>query len=150
MPIYEYRCAACGHDLEALQKMSDSPLRKCPECGKSQLRRLVSAPSFRLKGGGWYETDFKGGSEKKRNLVESGNGGGDSSDSADSSKDSAAKEAPAQVADAKSAKGTESESKKAEPAKAESKAKEPAPSKPAAAKSSKTAAGKSTSKSARR
>jgi putative FmdB family regulatory protein len=70
MPIYEYRCAACSHYLDALQKMSDAPLRKCPECGKSQLRRLVSAPSFRLKGSGWYETDFKGDSEKKRNLVE--------------------------------------------------------------------------------
>jgi putative FmdB family regulatory protein len=70
MPIYEYRCAACGHYLDALQKMSDAPLRKCPECGKSQLRRLVSAPQFRLKGSGWYETDFKGDSEKKRNLVE--------------------------------------------------------------------------------
>src|SRR5512147_1910086 len=70
MPIYEYRCAACGHYLDALQKMSDAPLRKCPECGKSQLRRLVSAPQFRLKGSGWYETDFKGDKEKKRNLVE--------------------------------------------------------------------------------
>jgi putative FmdB family regulatory protein len=70
MPIYEYRCAACGHYLDALQKMSDAPLRKCPDCGKSQLRRLVSAPQFRLKGSGWYETDFKGDSEKKRNLVE--------------------------------------------------------------------------------
>ena len=70
MPIYEYGCAACGHHLEALQKMADAPLRKCPECGKSRLRRLVSAPQFRLKGSGWYETDFKGDSEKKRNLVE--------------------------------------------------------------------------------
>ena len=70
MPIYEYRCAACSHYLDALQKMSDAPLRKCPECGKSQLRRLVSAPSFRLKGSGWYETDFKGDKDKKRNLVE--------------------------------------------------------------------------------
>ena len=70
MPIYEYRCAACSHYLDALQKMSDAPLRKCPECGKSQLRRLVSAPSFRLKGSGWYETDFKGDKEKKRNLLE--------------------------------------------------------------------------------
>ena len=61
---------ACGHYLDALQKMSDAPLRKCPECGKSQLRRLVSAPSFRLKGSGWYETDFKGDKDKKRNLVE--------------------------------------------------------------------------------
>lgn len=70
MPIYEYRCSACGHYLDALQKMSDAPLRKCPECGKSQLRRLVSAPQFRLKGTGWYETDFKGDKDKKRNLVE--------------------------------------------------------------------------------
>jgi len=70
MPIYEYRCAACGHHLEALQKMSESPLRKCPECGKQRLKRLVSASRFRLKGSGWYETDFKNDAEKKRNLVE--------------------------------------------------------------------------------
>ena len=78
MPIYEYRCGACGHHLEALQKMSEAPLRKCPDCGKSQLRRLVSAPQFRLKGSGWYETDFKGDKETKRNLS------GDSGDSGDS------------------------------------------------------------------
>jgi putative FmdB family regulatory protein len=72
MPIYEYRCGACGHHLEALQKMSEGPLRKCPECGKSQLRRLVSASRFRLKGSGWYETDFKDKNETKRNLVEKG------------------------------------------------------------------------------
>ena len=72
MPIYEYRCGACGHYLDALQKMSDAPLRKCPECGKSKLSRLVSAPQFRLKGTGWYETDFKGDKDKKRNLVEKG------------------------------------------------------------------------------
>jgi putative FmdB family regulatory protein len=71
MPIYEYRCAACGHQLEALQKISEGPLRKCPECKKLKLQRLMSAPSFRLKGGGWYETDFKSDGEKKRNLVES-------------------------------------------------------------------------------
>jgi putative FmdB family regulatory protein len=72
MPIYEYRCGACGHHVEALQKMTDAPLRKCPDCGKSQLKRLVSAPQFRLKGSGWYETDFKNQNEKKRNLVEKG------------------------------------------------------------------------------
>jgi putative FmdB family regulatory protein len=71
MPIYEYRCESCSHTLDALQKLSDKPLRKCPECGKSALKRLMSAPSFRLKGGGWYETDFKSDSEKKRNLVDS-------------------------------------------------------------------------------
>ena len=68
MPIYEYECQACGHQLEALQKVSDAPLRKCPECGKPKLRKLISAPSFRLKGGGWYETDFKSGN--KRNLAD--------------------------------------------------------------------------------
>jgi putative FmdB family regulatory protein len=70
MPIYEYRCFACGHHLEALQKMSEGPLRKCPDCGKSQLRRLVSASRFRLKGSGWYETDFKNKDDKQRNLVD--------------------------------------------------------------------------------
>jgi len=75
MPIYEYRCSACGHHLEALQKMAEAPLRKCPECGKSQLKRLVSASQFRLKGSGWYETDFKNKSETKRNLVEHASAG---------------------------------------------------------------------------
>ena len=70
MPIYEYECQACGHAFEALQKVSDAPLRKCPECGKPRLRKLLSAPSFRLKGGGWYETDFKSG--EKRNLADAG------------------------------------------------------------------------------
>ncbi len=59
MPIYEYRCEACGHELEALQKISEAPLKECPECGKNGLRRLVSAAGFRLAGSGWYETDFK-------------------------------------------------------------------------------------------
>ena len=72
MPIYEYRCAECGHELDVLQKISDSPLRKCPECGKSKLKRLVSAPAFRLKGSGWYETDFKKDGDRKRNLSEKG------------------------------------------------------------------------------
>ncbi len=66
MPIYEYECKVCGHILDALQKMSEDPLKFCPECGKPELKRLLSAPRFRLKGGGWYETDFKTGN--KRNL----------------------------------------------------------------------------------
>jgi putative FmdB family regulatory protein len=70
MPFYEYQCKSCGHDLEAMQKISDPPLKKCPECGKSQLQRLMSAPVFRLKGGGWYETDFKGDQDNKRNLAD--------------------------------------------------------------------------------
>ncbi len=64
MPIYEYRCEQCNHQLEALQKMSDDPLKKCPECGADSLIKKVSAAGFRLKGGGWYETDFKSGNKK--------------------------------------------------------------------------------------
>jgi putative FmdB family regulatory protein len=70
MPFYEYQCANCGHELEAMQKISDVPLKRCPDCGKSKLQRLVSAPVFRLKGGGWYETDFKNDKDKKRNLAD--------------------------------------------------------------------------------
>ncbi len=73
MPFYEYRCKACGHELEALQKMSDAPLTECPECGKPELVKLVSAAGFRLKGSGWYETDFKSG--KKKNLADGGDQG---------------------------------------------------------------------------
>lgn len=69
MPIYEYQCEKCHHHLEALQKISDKPLRECPECGKHSLKRLVSAPLFRLAGSGWYETDFKSDKETRRNLA---------------------------------------------------------------------------------
>jgi putative FmdB family regulatory protein len=70
MPIYEYRCEDCGHELEAIQKMSDEPLTECPECGKPALKKMVSAAGFRPSGGGWYETDFKSGG--KKNVAESG------------------------------------------------------------------------------
>ncbi len=74
MPIYDYQCAECGHALEAIQKLSDPLLTDCPECGKAALKKQVSAPSFRLAGGGWYETDFKTGN--KKNLAgESGSSG---------------------------------------------------------------------------
>lgn len=69
MPFYEYQCGACQAHHEELQRITDRPLRKCPSCGKSALKRLVSAPVFRLKGGGWYETDFKADKEGKRNLA---------------------------------------------------------------------------------
>ena len=61
MPIYEYRCNECQHDVEALQKLSDPPLVTCPACGKPALQKLVSAAGFQLKGSGWYVTDFRGG-----------------------------------------------------------------------------------------
>ena len=69
MPIYEYQCEAYGHILETLQKISEAPLTKCPECGKDSLKKLISASAFRLKGGGWYETDFKTGN--KKNVAQS-------------------------------------------------------------------------------
>src|SRR5436853_4784609 len=69
MPFYEYECPHCGYRDEVLQKISDKPLKKCPNCGKSGLKKLVSAPVFRLKGSGWYETDFKSDKENKRNLA---------------------------------------------------------------------------------
>ena len=64
MPIYEYRCSSCGHKLEALQKLSDAPLAKCPSCNADALVKLVSAAGFQLKGSGWYATDFKGSGAK--------------------------------------------------------------------------------------
>ncbi len=68
MPIYEYKCSKCEHKFEVIQRFSDHPVESCPECNKKAVKKLVSAPSFRLKGGGWYETDFKTGS--KKNIVD--------------------------------------------------------------------------------
>ena len=66
MPIYEYQCTQCGHELELIQKISEAVLTQCPACSKQTLQKCVSAPSFRLGGSGWYETDFKSG--KKKNI----------------------------------------------------------------------------------
>ncbi len=79
MPIYEYACQACGHEFEAIQKFSDAALSDCPKCGKSPLKKLISAGGFQLKGSGWYATDFKGGSKKSDSS-----GGSDSSSGSDS------------------------------------------------------------------
>ena len=68
MPIYEYRCNTCNHELEIIQKLSDPELSDCPACGQPELKKLISAVGFRLKGSGWYETDFKSG-DKKKNVV---------------------------------------------------------------------------------
>jgi putative FmdB family regulatory protein len=64
MPIYEYQCQSCGHEHEALQKLNAEPLVTCPACSKPELMKKISAAGFRLKGGGWYETDFKSGAKK--------------------------------------------------------------------------------------
>ncbi len=69
MPIYEYECSHCRYYLEVIQKISDAVLKRCPSCGKNTLRKLISAPVFRLKGSGWYETDFKSEQEQRRNLA---------------------------------------------------------------------------------
>jgi len=92
MPIYEYQCRACEHSLEALQRISDEPLKDCPACGKPELRKLVSAAGFRLSGSGWYETDFKKG--KKKNIA------GESSDSGGKAAESGKSEKPADKAPA--------------------------------------------------
>jgi putative FmdB family regulatory protein len=84
MPIYEYQCETCRHELEALQKISEAPLTRCPECGQEALRKRISAAAFRLKGSGWYETDFKTGD--KKNLA----GDGQSKEDTGASKDKGA------------------------------------------------------------
>jgi putative FmdB family regulatory protein len=104
MPIYEYQCQSCDKQTEALQKMSDEPLLDCPHCGESALKKKVSAAAFRLKGGGWYETDFKTGS--KKNLV----GGGEGAGSGD--KASTAKSGDTKSSDAKSGASKSGDSKK--------------------------------------
>jgi putative FmdB family regulatory protein len=86
MPIYEYKCDNCGHQLEAFQKLSDDPLVSCPQCQNDTLIKKVSAAGFRLKGGGWYETDFKSG--KKKNVAGSESNSSSSSDSSSSSSSS--------------------------------------------------------------
>ena len=83
MPFYEYQCQSCGNKLEALQKMSDPPLTDCPACSKPELKKKISAAGFRLKGGGWYETDFK--STNKRNLAQSGDKPANKTESGDKS-----------------------------------------------------------------
>jgi putative FmdB family regulatory protein len=130
MPFYEYECSACKFYVEALQKVSDPPMKKCPSCKKSTLKKLVSAPVFRLKGSGWYETDFKSDKEDKRNLV-----GEDKEpekkDTKEESKDSAKAESKTEAkAEKTGGKAGESASAKKPAVKAKSKPK----SKPAAKK----------------
>ena len=102
MPFYEYECSNCKFYSEVMQKITDPPLKKCPSCGKSTLKKLVSIPNFRLKGAGWYETDFKSEKEAKRNLAESERGEAKEGEGKETKPEAAAAKAPeAKPADSK-------------------------------------------------
>jgi putative FmdB family regulatory protein len=110
MPIYEYRCGACGHELEALQKLSEPPLSNCPECHKPSLTKLISPVGFQLKGSGWYATDFKGSGKPadkghgKNGEAKSGDSKGDSA----GAKSESSGEATATTAKAETSSGSSS------------------------------------------
>ena len=114
MPFYEYQCDNCGHTLEAMQKITEAPLKKCPDCGKPQLRKLMSAPVFRLKGGGWYETDFKSDQDNKRNLADRPEADASKDDKKETTEASGSKEAPAPTDTAKPEKSADKASDKAD------------------------------------
>jgi len=102
MPFYEYECSNCKFYSELMQKISDPPLKKCPSCGKSTMKKLVSAPNFRLKGSGWYETDFKSDQENKRNLAADKEP--EAAPAAEAKGDAKTEAKPAEAKDAKEAK----------------------------------------------
>jgi putative FmdB family regulatory protein len=114
MPIYAFRCEACGHRFDRLQKLSDPDPDQCPECGKTAVKRQVTAPAFRLAGSGWYETDFKSDKDKKRNLAGSDApqkkkeepAGGKSDAAASKPAESGASKSPAPPAASSTASGT--------------------------------------------
>ena len=118
MPIYEYQCQACHKQMEALQKISDAPLRDCPNCGEPALKKKVSAASFRLKGGGWYETDFKTGNKKNLAGANESSGSGDKASTAGSGE---SKSGGGKSGESKSGEGKSSESKTSDSKKSESK-----------------------------
>ena len=103
MPIYEYACRSCGHQFETIQKASEAALTDCPACGKATLKKLLSAPVFRLKGSGWYETDFKTGNKKNvSDGGESDKAGGDGGDGKIDGSDAGKKTDAAKTKDTKS------------------------------------------------
>jgi len=139
MPIYEYQCRACEHEFETIQKISDPVLTQCPVCGKDQLHKKISAVAFRLKGGGWYETDFKSGD--KRNVAGRDEGGDAKSDGGESVSKSDGKEAGTAKSDTST---SESASKPVKGGAAKESSNAPKAAKPA--ESSKKGESKSTSK----
>ena len=123
MPFYEYECPNCGYQDEVLQKISDKPLKKCPSCGKNGLKKLMSAPVFRLKGSGWYETDFKTDKDNKRNLA-----GADKDEAKSESKSDTKSETKSDTKpEAKSESKPESKADKAKPAPVKTAARKPKP-----------------------
>ena len=114
MPIYEYQCTACGHQLEAFQKITEKPLTECPTCHKETLNKLVSATTFQLKGTGWYATDFRDKGKPKQKDEGSDGSEGSSGDTAKETKstETKAKDKDAKSKDAKDAKSNGSTSQK--------------------------------------
>ncbi|HVN43665.1 MAG TPA: zinc ribbon domain-containing protein [Steroidobacteraceae bacterium] len=106
MPFYEYECRSCKYYTEVMQKISDAPLTRCPSCGKRALKKLLSVPVFRLKGAGWYETDFKSDKETKRNLL-----GAEKEESKSESKSESAEPKPAGTAPKESKETAAAEAK---------------------------------------
>jgi len=120
MPIYEYQCQDCGEEIEVLQKINDPPAVNCPVCGKPSLRKKLSAAAFRLKGGGWYETDFKTGNKKNLHGAAEGGSSGGGDKPADSGKSESTKTESTKSESTKT-EGAKSESKKSDSKKGESK-----------------------------
>jgi putative FmdB family regulatory protein len=155
MPFYEYECQSCKFYSEVMQKISDEPLKKCPSCGKNTMKKLISAPNFRLKGSGWYETDFKSDNENKRNLAgqdkeESKASEGASSDAAPAAKASESKTPESKpVVESKPSVGTKPSVSAKKPAARAASSSKPAAKKPAA-RPSRPVAKKKSAKKARR
>ena len=133
MPFYEYECTDCKFYVEALQKISDKPLKQCPSCKKQTLKKLVSAPVFRLKGGGWYETDFKSDKEEKRNIAGREEPAESKAEESKAEGKEAGKEAKAESAAAES-KTAKAPPSKSPVASGKSKPKAKAPARPAKAR----------------
>jgi putative FmdB family regulatory protein len=132
MPFYEYECTNCKFYVETLQKISDEPLKQCPSCKKQTLKKLISAPVFRLKGAGWYETDFKSEGEDKRNLADRDEPAESSSeDSKPAASDAKAEKADKKAEKAESKAEVKTAAKKAPAKAAPAKGKKPAAKTPA-------------------
>ena len=116
MPIYEFECLSCSERFDRLQKLSDPDPDSCPQCGATGVRRRLTAPSFRLSGSGWYETDFKKDGDKKRNLVDKGEAAKGDAAPAKPADGAAAKSSEVKAADKPAATSTAAPAPTATPA----------------------------------